>query len=149
MAKRNNGMGTLRKRKDGRWEGRFNAGVDENGKKQVKYILAKTKTECNEKLKKAIKEYEEAQLILYSSSYLFTESANQYTMDNNLTLFTNAISTMAGESESISIPTKSMASTYATVPTASAVRYGILLMGILPIGLLAAGIIIWARRRKR
>ena len=70
-------------------------------------------------------------------------------MDNNLTLFTNAISTMAGESESISIPTKSMASTYATVPTASAVRYGILLMGILPIGLLAAGIIIWARRRKR
>ena len=35
MAKRNNGMGTLRKRKDGRWEGRFNAGVDENGKKQV------------------------------------------------------------------------------------------------------------------
>lgn len=33
MAKRNNGMGTLRKRKDGRWEGRFNAGVDENGKK--------------------------------------------------------------------------------------------------------------------
>ena len=92
---------------------------------------------------------EEAQLILYSSSYLFTESANQYTMDNNLTLFTNAISTMAGESESISIPTKSMASTYATVPTASAVRYGIPLMGILPIGLLAAGIIIWVRRRKR
>ena len=101
----------IHKRKDGRWEGRFNAGVDENGKKQVKYILAKTKTECNEKLEKAIKEYEEAQLILYSSSYLFTESANQYTMDNNLTLFTNAISTMAGESESISIPTKSMAST--------------------------------------
>ena len=92
---------------------------------------------------------EEAQLILYSSSYLFTESTNQYTMDNNLTLFTNAISTMAGESESISIPTKSMVSTYATVPTASAVRYGILLMGILPIGLLAAGIIIWVRRRKR
>ena len=42
-----------------------------------------------------------------------------------------------------------MASTYATVPTASAVRYGILLMGVLPIGLLAAGIIIWIRRRKR
>ena len=70
MAKRNNGMGTLRKRKDGRWEGRFNAGVDENGKKQVKYILAKTKTECNEKLKKAIKEYEEAQLILNRCAFL-------------------------------------------------------------------------------
>ena len=70
MAKRNNGMGTLRKRKDGRWEGRFNAGVDKNGKKQVKYILAKTKTECNEKLEKAIKEYEEAQLILNRCAFL-------------------------------------------------------------------------------
>ena len=70
MAKRNNGMGTLRKRKDGRWEGRFNAGVDENGKKQVKCILAKTKTECNEKLEKAIKEYEEAQLILNRCAFL-------------------------------------------------------------------------------
>lgn len=70
MAKRNNGMGTLRKRKDGRWEGRFNTGVDENGKKQVKYILAKTKTECNEKLEKAIKEYEEAQLILNRCAFL-------------------------------------------------------------------------------
>ena len=55
MAKRNNGMGTLRKRKDGRWEGRFNAGVDENGKKQVKYILAKTKTECNKNWRKQLK----------------------------------------------------------------------------------------------
>ena len=32
MSKRQNGEGTLRKRKDGRWEGRFNAGVDESGK---------------------------------------------------------------------------------------------------------------------
>ena len=79
MAKRNNGMGTLRKRKDGRWEGRYIKSHTytgkiiygyENGKKQVKYILAKTKTECNEKLKKAIKEYEEAQLILNRCAFL-------------------------------------------------------------------------------
>lgn len=70
MAKRNNGEGTLRKRKDGRWEGRFNVGVDENGRKKVKYILAKTKSECNEKLEKAIKEYQEAQLILNRCAFL-------------------------------------------------------------------------------
>lgn len=59
MAKRGNGEGTLRKRKDGRWEGRFNAGVDENGKKKVKYVLAKTRAECSEKLEKAMAEFEE------------------------------------------------------------------------------------------
>ena len=51
MAKRQNGKGTLRKRKDGRWEGRFNAGVDDNGKKKVKYVLAKTRSECAVRLK--------------------------------------------------------------------------------------------------
>ena len=45
-------------RKDGRWEGRFNIGVNENGKPKVKYILAKTQAECARKLKAAIEEYE-------------------------------------------------------------------------------------------
>ena len=64
MAKRSNGEGTLRKRKDGRWEGRFNAGVDENGKKIVKYILAKSQAECKQKLKAAIEEYNEQKAML-------------------------------------------------------------------------------------
>nr|WP_316613764.1 hypothetical protein [uncultured Ruminococcus sp.] len=58
MAKRQNGKGTLRKRSDGRWEGRFNIGVNDNGKPKVKYILAKTQSECAHKLKAAIEEYE-------------------------------------------------------------------------------------------
>ena len=70
MAKRKNGEGTLRKRKDGRWEGRFNAGVDENGKKKVRYVLAKSMNECREKLEKAIAEYEEQQNIMNRCSYL-------------------------------------------------------------------------------
>lgn len=90
-----------------------------------------------------------AQLILYSSEMLFTDAANQYTMDNNLQLFTNAVSAMTGEEESISIPAKSFEASYVTVPMASAVRLGILLMGVVPAGLLAAGIIIWIRRKKR
>ena len=90
-----------------------------------------------------------AQLILYSSEMLFTDATNQYTMDNNLQLFTNAISAMTGEGESISIPAKSFEAAYITVPAASALRLGILLMGVIPVGLLAAGIIIWIRRKKR
>ncbi len=48
--KRKNGDGTVRLRKDGRWEGRVVIGYDNNGYPQTKNVLAKTKTECLEKL---------------------------------------------------------------------------------------------------
>ena len=49
--KRKNGQGTVRLRKDGRWEGRQIVVYDENGKAKTKSVLAKTKAECLEKLK--------------------------------------------------------------------------------------------------
>lgn len=49
--KRKNGEGTVRLRKDGRWEGRVVIGYDENGLPKTKNVLAKTKGECIEKLK--------------------------------------------------------------------------------------------------
>ena len=60
MAKRRaNGEGSLRKRKDGRWEGRYTAGTDPvTGKAIVKSVLGKTQAGVKEKLKKAIAESE-------------------------------------------------------------------------------------------
>lgn len=49
--KRKNGDGTVRLRKDGRWEGRVVIGYDDKGLPKTKNVLAKTKTECIEKLK--------------------------------------------------------------------------------------------------
>ena len=49
--KRKNGEGTVRLRKDGRWEGRVVIGYDEKGLPKTKNVLAKTKGECVEKLK--------------------------------------------------------------------------------------------------
>ncbi len=56
MAKRRaNGEGNIRKRKDGRWEGRYTAGRDpETGKPIYKNVLGKTQAEVKEKLKSAI-----------------------------------------------------------------------------------------------
>ena len=55
--RRANGEGNIRKRKDGRWEGRYTVGHDpETGKAIIKNVLGKTQTEVKEKLKKAIKE---------------------------------------------------------------------------------------------
>ena len=55
--RRANGEGNIRKRKDGRWEGRYTAGYDpETGKRLIKNVLGKTQAEVKEKLKAAISE---------------------------------------------------------------------------------------------
>ena len=52
-----NGEGNIRKRKDGRWEGRYTAGHDpETGKAIYKNVLGRTQTEVKAKLKAAIQE---------------------------------------------------------------------------------------------
>lgn len=53
--KRANGEGNIRKRKDGRWEGRYTAGYDsKTGKHIIKNVLGKTQAECKAKLVAAI-----------------------------------------------------------------------------------------------
>ena len=55
--KRKNGEGTLRLRKDGRWEGRIVTDYREDGRPITKNVTAKTKTECCEKLEKLKERY--------------------------------------------------------------------------------------------
>jgi len=50
------GEGSIRKRADGRWEGRYVAGHDANGKAIRKNVLGKTQAEVREKLKAALAE---------------------------------------------------------------------------------------------
>ena len=53
--RRANGEGSIRKRKDGRWEGRYTAGRDPvTGKVIYKNVLGRTQAEVKAKLKAAI-----------------------------------------------------------------------------------------------
>ena len=54
MAKkrREGGQGLLRKRKDGRWEGRIVIDYDEKGLPITKTVTSKSKTECQAKMEK-------------------------------------------------------------------------------------------------
>ena len=57
MSKRRaSGEGSIRKRSDGRWEGRYVAGHDEAGKPIRRNVLGKTQAEVKEKLKNALEE---------------------------------------------------------------------------------------------
>ena len=53
--RRARGEGSLRKRSDGRWEGRYTVGRDENGKLLYRNVLARTQAECKTKLREAIR----------------------------------------------------------------------------------------------
>lgn len=63
MARRRaRGEGSIRKRKDGRWEGRYTVGRDEEtGKFIYRNVLAKTQTECKNKLREAMQLQEQQQ----------------------------------------------------------------------------------------
>ena len=55
--KRANGEGNIRKRKDGRWEGRYTAGYDrKTGKRIIRNVLGKTQAEVKVKLAQAQQE---------------------------------------------------------------------------------------------
>ena len=62
MAKqRKHGTGTVRLRSDGRWEGRVVIGYDDSGLPKTKNVLAKTKAECEKKLKSLIAAQKESE----------------------------------------------------------------------------------------
>jgi integrase len=54
--RRKSGEGTVRLRKDGRWEGRIVIGYNDKGQPQTKSVTSPSKTECLDKLNKLKKE---------------------------------------------------------------------------------------------
>lgn len=71
--RREHGTGGVTQRKDGRWQGQYDAGVKPNGKRDVKYVYGKTEAECKRKLRELIKE-------IHSSDYISVqkESVKDY-----------------------------------------------------------------------
>lgn len=69
MTKRAAGEGNIRKRADGRWEGRYIAGHDSAGKPIRKNVLGKSQAEVKDKLRKAL---DECQRIDFSRADDFT-----------------------------------------------------------------------------
>ena len=98
---------------------------------------------------KTIDEEKTAEIVVYTSAFVFSDSANQYTMNNNLKLLTNAVGEFAGEGESVSVPVKSYEEDYVTVPFGTALLLGGLITILIPVALLSSGVVIWYKRRKR
>lgn len=99
----------------------------------------------------AVKTLDEGQatMVVFGCDQLFTDDANSMVSGANQQLFVNTVSGFADHEVSVSIPVKSYEVSTLTITQSSAVLIGVVTTVILPVGCLAAGFVIWFRRRKR
>lgn len=97
---------------------------------------------------KMIDENTEATMVVYGCEQLFTDEANEMVSGANQVLFTNTVGSFVDAEVNVSIPVKNYEISYLTVPQSRAVLVGLLTVIILPVGCLAAGFIVWIRRRR-
>lgn len=88
-------------------------------------------------------------MVVFGCDQIFTEEASSMVSGTNLMLFTNTVGSFVDHEVSVSVPVKSYELSYLIVPQGTANLIGVITVIILPVGCLAAGFIIWFRRRKR
>ena len=88
-------------------------------------------------------------MVVYGCEQLFTDEANEMVSGANQVLFTNTVGSFVDAEGNVSIPVKNYEISYLTVPQSKAVLVGLLTVIIVPVGCLAAGFIVWFRRRRR
>lgn len=134
MAKRRpNGDGMVRKRDDGRWEGRIVVGHKNNGKPIYRYVLAKTQKELTEKLHMLIETYRDSDLTEESSmtigewldrwinNYMYL-TIRESTLDGYKALIKNQIKPYIGDKPLSSLTTQDIQKFYNTVKEKGRVR---------------------------
>lgn len=90
-----------------------------------------------------------ATLVVYGCGEIFTDEASSMVSGANRILFTNTVSGFINHEVSVSIPVKSYDVSSLTVPQSMVLMIGLITVILLPFGCLAAGFVIWFRRRKR
>ena len=91
----------------------------------------------------------ESKIVWFSSSLMFTDEVNSLVSGANSDLFLNSLGWMCGQESSIAIHPKSMSAQTLIITTGEANFWKYLLMIGVPVLALAAGLIIWLRRRRR
>ena len=88
-------------------------------------------------------------LIWFTSGSMLNTNVDYTVGGANTDLILNAFNWMGGQEESISIRAKSMDEATLTVPAASSGFWSVVMIGVIPAVLIAAGIVIYMRRKRR
>ena len=92
----------------------------------------------------------DGQLIWFSSSYFLEDVYNAYSSGANLDLAMNALSSLVGEREAVSIRSKSLSYNYLTISQSQASLLKLWMIGIIPGMFVLYGVMtVIERRRKR
>ena len=91
----------------------------------------------------------DGQLIWFSSNHFLEESYNAYSSGANLDLAMNALSSLMGEREAVSIRSKSLSYNYLTISESSASMLKSWMIGIIPAAFVLYGVITVIDRRKK
>lgn len=84
-----------------------------------------------------------------ASDYLLDDTYNSYSSGANLDFVMNGLSWMIGETDAVSIRTKSLDYNYLTISSSSAAWLKVCMIGIIPVGFLLLGLDEVLRRRKK
>ncbi len=88
-------------------------------------------------------------LLWLTGDGMFDEYIDSAVSGGNSNLLLNALNWMGGQEESISIRAKSLDKTGLSVTESESGFWSVVMIGVIPAALVAIGIIIWARRKRR
>ncbi len=91
----------------------------------------------------------DGQIVWFSSANFLEDMYNSYSSGANLDLGMNALSDLVGESEAISIRSKSLGYNYLTINESTAAYLKAMMIAVIPLAFLAAGICVTVSRRRR
>ncbi|XCP85936.1 GldG family protein [Roseburia hominis] len=96
----------------------------------------------------SIENANEGQVVWIASSHFVDDMYNEYSSGANLDLVMNAVSSMVGESDAVSIRSKSLKYSYLTISDSTASLLKFVMIGVFPLLYLMTGIGVTLKRRK-
>ena len=91
----------------------------------------------------------EAHMVWATSASMLEDGIDQVVSGANGDFFLNALNWMCEQEESISIRAKSLSSETLTLSSRDASLWSAVVVGIVPVALVAVGVVIWFRRKRR
>ncbi len=91
----------------------------------------------------------DGQVIFFTSNYFLNEAYNAYSSGANLDLAMNALSSLIGEREAVSIRSKSLGYNYLTISESDASKLKMWMIGVIPVAFVLYGVMTVIDRRKK
>ena len=91
----------------------------------------------------------QTRMVWFSASQMLMQDVNAMVGGGNQDLFLNALNWMCERENNISIRSKSLMAQYLTIPSGEASLLSACIAVVLPLAVLAIGVVVCVRRRKR